>query len=265
MPRIPLSSEYDLHLHSKFSPDSEESMRRHCDRALLRGFAGVCFTDHMDFNGRGLDYFNADAYFRALRRVKAEYKGLLDVLAGIEISEPHLHRRELEWVNTAPFDFVLGSVHYFMGGLFPAQMRESGMDTRKCFEVYWQNVLDMTALGGFDACAHLDFPKRYFLENHWDASLIREICANMRKNNLVMEINSSWLRKGGDELLPDDGILDIYKQEGGEYVTLGSDAHSAKSVGADLETAAQKRDEKDLCACFFRARTRIPFPQTPAE
>jgi len=227
----------DLHVHTVFSPDSRQPMEGQCRRALELGLDSLCFTEHLDFDALSLGYYNPDAYFAELARLREVYAGKLELLAGLEISEPHDHPRELEQAQRRPYDFLLGSVHYWLGGLFPSQMRDRKMDVRHCYEAYWAEMLKMARCGGFDCVAHLDFPKRYFLRLEYDPAVLDEIFDAMRQTGLVLEINTSSLRKGCDELMPGEALLRQYMARGGQYVTLGSDAHVAEDLYAGVDEA----------------------------
>ena len=56
---------------------------------------------------------------------------------------------------------------------------------------------------------------------------------------MVIEINPSSLRKGYNETMPGKELLEIYKACGGRYVTIGSDAHEVKDLGAEEELEIQ--------------------------
>ncbi|MDR1927214.1 MAG: histidinol-phosphatase HisJ family protein [Oscillospiraceae bacterium] len=224
----------DLHLHSRFSPDSAETMERHCERALELGLCALCFTDHQDFDDASLGYYDAAAYFETLERMRERYAGRLTLWAGLEFSEPHNHPRELEEAQRRPYDFILGSVHYWMKGAFASEMVQRGDDLRVCFEAYWEEVRRMAHCGGFDCAAHLDFPKRYFKMLFYEPERLDEIFSLLRKKGILLEINSSSLRRGCDEAMPGEALLRQYAAGGGKYVTLGSDAHCAGDLYKDV-------------------------------
>jgi histidinol-phosphatase (PHP family) len=244
----------DYHVHTIFSPDSRQSMAGQCARAAALGLREICFTEHMDFDAPSLGYYDAEAYFKELNRLRERYAGRLRILAGLEFSEAHRHPEALAEAQTRPYDFILGSVHYWIGGLFPSQMAEQGMDVRRCFALYWDEMLRMVRCGGFDCVAHLDFPKRYFHALHYGQEKLDEIFSVMRQNGLILEINSSSLRMGCGEPMPGRALLERYKAHGGKYVTLGSDAHTAAHLGAGLEEAKALADAMGFVALRFRAR-----------
>jgi histidinol-phosphatase (PHP family) len=75
----------DLHVHTVFSPDSREPMERQCARAADLGLDAVCFTEHLDFDDMSLGYYDPQAYFDELGRLREVYVGRLRVFAGLEV------------------------------------------------------------------------------------------------------------------------------------------------------------------------------------
>ena len=244
----------DMHVHTSFSDDSRQSMEGQCARALELGLDALCFTEHLDFDALSLDYYDPDAYFAELRRLREVYEGRLELLAGLELSEPHRHPKELEEARRRPYDFILGSVHYWLGGLFPSQMRDSKMDVRLCCEAYWAEMLRMARYGGFDCVAHLDFPKRFFMRMEYDPAMLDEIFGAMGQNGLILEINTSSLRRGCGETMPGEALLRQYIAHGGRYVTLGSDAHVAEDLYAGVPGARDLAEGLGLTPAVFRGR-----------
>jgi histidinol-phosphatase (PHP family) len=212
-------------------------MAAHCARAAALGLDALCFTEHYDFDPQSLGHYHADDFFAELGRLRAEYAGRLTLLAGLEFSEPHNHPREFEAMAALPYDFLLGSIHYYLGGLFVGEMAARGMDPQLCYDAYWDQVRQMVAFGGFDAVGHLDFPKRYFRKLLYDPAALDDIFALMRKNRILLEVNSSSLRQGRDEPMPGEALLRQYISHGFTEITLGSDAHTAGDLYRDVPAA----------------------------
>lgn len=101
-------------------------------------------------------------------------------------------------------------------------------------------------MGGFDALGHMDFPKCYYGEIYYEEATINEIFRNLLDEDLVIEINTSSLRKGHEQTMPGRELLEIYKANGGKYVTIGSDAHVVEDVGADYVRAKSLLEEVGL-------------------
>ena len=246
---------FDCHIHTRFSQDARQTMEEACERAVSLGLDAVCFTEHQDFDETYRDFYDPEAYFAELERMRERYDGRLRILAGLEFEELTQHLPELEQAQKRSYDFILGSVHCWIGDLFASQIAELGLPLERVYELYWEEILKMVRCGGFDAVAHLDFPKRYMGDALWyDPAVLDEIFGEMRKRGLVLEINTSSLRKGCREAMPGEALLRRYKANGGEYVTLGSDAHYAEDIYADVPQASETAQAAGLRPVCFVGR-----------
>ena len=112
----------DCHLHTCFSGDSETPVRDQLDRAISLGMQAICITDHHDWdapNEKGemddrflLDFPN---YLPALREIREEYRGRLDMGIGVELGLQLHARQDTENVMKLygdAFDFIIGSIHF---------------------------------------------------------------------------------------------------------------------------------------------------------
>jgi histidinol-phosphatase (PHP family) len=224
----------DLHIHTKFSADSQAGLEAYCLRAMESGVQTLCFTDHVDHNpnDEGLGFYKPEGFFGEFLQMKEKYRGRLTLLCGMEFAEPHQYPAGLARFSALPYDFILGSVHFWYEDMFPSQLVKAGVPAELCYERYWDAVLAAVRAGGFDSLAHIDFPKRYYRRLIIDENKLHEICRAMVRNQVCMEINTSSLRKNLDEPMPGRDILAIYKSCGGRYVTIGSDAHRPEELAA---------------------------------
>jgi histidinol-phosphatase (PHP family) len=231
----------DLHVHTLFSCDSKTTMAQYCEEAIIQGIGCICFTDHVDCNKNddGYGYYNAAAYFEEFKRIREQYSHKIKLLSGIEFSEPHVYPREFEDLLKLPYDFVLGSVHYWIDDLFPSRMEAKGITLEQAFERYWEEVYKAVAFGGFDSLAHMDFPKRYYKSAVWKEAQVTDICKVMLKNNISLEINTSSLRKGLSEAMPGKELLYLFEKAGGRNITIGADSHSIEELGKGYGVAIE--------------------------
>lgn len=243
----------DLHVHSKYSCDSQAELEGYCLEAIDKGINIVCFTEHLDGNpvDRGYDYYKRQEFVNDFLLLKEKYKDKVMLLCGLEFSEPHLYQDSLSAYSLLPYDFILGSVHYWYQDMNPSQMVREAVPVDICFDYYWKAVLETAKAGGFDCLGHIDFPKRYYNHLLYDRDMVYEICKALVKNNIYLEINTSPIRRGMNVSMPDRDILSIYKDCGGKFVTIGSDAHSVHDLGADNEYAKALIKELDLVEVVF--------------
>lgn len=247
----------DMHIHTEFSCDSEAKIEDYILEAKRKGFATICFTDHVDLNANdyGYNYFSADGFWKKFNQVKSKIDNELELLSGIEFGEPHLYGERLMELSKYPYDFIIGSIHW-IGNMFPCQKVRDQYTAKEFYTLYWQEVLKTVCVGGFDALGHIDFPKRYYGEIYYTEAVMNEIFRNLVEKDLVIEINTSSLRKGHAQTMPGKELLEIYKANGGKYVTVGSDAHIVEDMGADYALANKLLKEVGLQEVVYRQRKR---------
>lgn len=247
----------DMHVHTEFSCDSEAKIEDYILEADKRGITTICFTEHVDLNTNdyGYNYYSAESFWNKFIEIKSKSDIGIEVLAGIEFGEPHLYENQLLELTKYPYDFVIGSIHW-IGNMFPCQKVREQYSAKKFYTLYWQEVLKTVQTGGFDALGHIDFPKRYYGEIYYEESVLKEIFRHLEEKDLVIEINTSSLRKGHEQTMPGKELLEIYKANGGRYVTIGSDAHLVEDIGADYMVAKELLKEVGLQEVIYKQRKR---------
>lgn len=250
---------HDLHIHTHHSCDSKATLDSYCKKAIELGLTHICFTDHIDYNKAdyGYGYYNSQSFFDELNSVSDKYSSKLNILCGVEFSEPHIYKKEFEAFQRMPYDFILGSIHFWIDNLFPSEMIKHNISVELAFEKYWQEVYAAVSFGGFDSLAHLDFPKRYYKQLLYSDNYLKTIFSKMTLNNIALEINTSTLRQGHNESMPDKNILDIYNLSGGKYITFGSDAHIADDLAAGYSHAQSLIADMQLQSVIYVKRKPI--------
>lgn len=81
-------------------------------------------------------------------------------------------------------------------------MREQ-YSAKEFFTLYWQEVLKTVQAGEFDVLGHIDFPKRYYGEIYYTEAVMKEIFSTLVEKDMILEINTSSLRKGHTQTMPD--------------------------------------------------------------
>jgi histidinol-phosphatase (PHP family) len=245
----------DTHVHSRFSVDGQSTVEETALAAVEKGVSVLCFTEHFDSDPAdpGFGFFDYEAYRAAIGRARDRCGDRIEILMGLEFSEPHLYERELERCNGLELDFILGSVHYVVNEATAGGRGVGAAELDGIYERHYRETLAACERGGFDALAHVDLPSRYLSESREPAALIAEALAALVEKGIALEVNTWGLRKGRAEGSPTAGILKAYRDAGGEYVTMGSDAHCARDVAACM---ADARPE-GFAACYYRGRKRV--------
>jgi histidinol-phosphatase (PHP family) len=231
-----------------------------CRAAVARGLDYICFTDHLDCNltDESFHCFDYDRYTEAICRVREEFEGKIQILKGIEFSEPHVFRKEYEEILAGEFDCIMVGIHYIRVDLAFHWIGDEGRVTafgkQMIYRRYYEELLQVVRLGGFDVLAHFDNPKRYLKESGQEADLIDEIMHELVDQGMVLEVNTSPLRRGYHECSPDSDILQRYTAAGGKRITIGSDAHNDQDVAADFDRAYQLVEDHQLVRGIFQKR-----------
>ena len=237
----------DYHIHSRISPDAGDSMTALAEAGLAAGLAEVCFTDHVEpvvWGGTALrESYDWAALAAEFDAAKANVGDRMVLRLGIELGDAcwSVERTEALLRDAPPLDFVIGSVHMLsrrFGGLvlyyFDPKTEE---EAYAGIADYLDQVRKMIAWGRFTVLGHLTLPLRYLNENRgFRLSFdrfepeMREIFRSLIDKGLGIEVNTN---RGGTPL-PDGKWLRLYRELGGELVTLGTDAHSADFVGCAI-------------------------------
>ncbi len=253
----------DLHTHTKFSFDSEADVYAMCERAIEKGLHSIAFTEHWDClpDGYVPSWEDSKKYYNECSAIAREvvmsarerYNGRLNVLYAIELGQPNVTADESrKFLASHDFDFVLSSIHNDPDGLDYYFVDYNTVDTERLLEDYYRCHLDMLSFGDFDSVGHLDYPirvmKDYIVST--DMSRFRDIVAEivriMANRGIALEINTNGLRNWFSRLSPEPWVLELYRSFGGEFVTVGSDAHKPEHVGFGIKEACELAAQYNL-------------------
>jgi len=232
----------DMHTHCERSFDCEIPFAVMCDSAIKNGVKVLALTDHCDLDTDS----DETAVMNNIRLSIADasvqgdmLKDTLKVIRGIELGQP-LHNKALaeKIVEIDELDFILCSLHEIKDRQDFYYLDYNKEDIQSLLTIYFDEITDMVKWNKFDSLAHLTYPIRYIcgeygikvdLIDYKDK--IDEILSTLARNGKALEVNSSGLGMKIGETLPPEWIIRRFRELGGEYVTVGSDAHRAQNIG----------------------------------
>jgi histidinol-phosphatase (PHP family) len=262
---------HDYHIHTEFSCDCQASMHSMCRSALARGLPEIGISDHFDMMPQDPCHtdFPADAWWDALQRCRKEFSGNLILRAGLEVGEPHLFHPQVQRILADyPWDYVLGSLHWVEGELISSASKFSASKD-ETFRSYFDEQLRMVLDGEFDILAHMDLIKRFSYQHYGPfqpqpyEDEIRAVLQACIRRGIALEVNSGTLRRSVRECMPSSTILCWYAEEGGELVTLGSDAHEPEHVAYGFDACLgvlHRAGLHSLCGFEKRRPSNAPLP-----
>jgi histidinol-phosphatase (PHP family) len=242
-----------------------------CRAAITAFIPEIGFTEHFDSHPHDhcTGFFKADEWWEELTRCRNQFRDVLIIRAGIELSEPHQYPKAIqELLLQYPWDYALGALHW-VGDEQIFQEPYFNRSEEEAYEDYFMEMLRVVETGEFDILAHMDVVKRYGFENYGRFNpeqfegQIRTILHALATRNLALELNTVTLRRSVQETSPSKQILQWFHEEGGQLVTLGSDAHSPDHVGFGTDKAIsmiQSSGFDNLTSFEGRKPKRTPNP-----
>ena len=242
----------DYHMHSRVSPDARHSMTEMAEAALRAGMNEVCFTDHIEpvaWNGRDpIEFYDWGALSKEFREAREALGDRIQLRLGIELGEAVLDLpRTAELLKGAPeLDFIIGSTHILSErfGFVDMYFFHPEDEEEAVYALLSQGLMRQ-----FDVLGHLTLPLRYLNENQgfhlsfdpFEAE-VEGILRTVVQKGRGIELNTNR----GNTPLPDEKWLRMYRDLGGEIITLGTDAHTPEFAGC----AVRERQEL-LRRCGF--------------
>lgn len=240
----------NYHSHCSFC-DGRAPLEEFIKEAIRQGFTSYGISSHAPLpfsTAWTMDWEQVPAYLDEAQRLKQKYADQIELYIGMEIdyldeeSNPSIARfREL------PLDYRIGSVHLLTDGrevvdidvsaeVFRTIVDERfGGDLDSVIHLYYNRLLRMMALGGFDILGHAD-------KMHYNAScyrpglldepgyeaLMRDYFTEIARREIIVEINTKAFYLLGT-FFPNERYFRLL-HELGIRVQVNSDAHFPEKI-----------------------------------
>lgn len=235
----------DLHNHTTLCNHATGTVEEYVKRAIELGIDEYGFSDHAPMNydpKYRMDISQKSIYEKWILDVKEKYKNQIKILLAYEVD--FLNGYILDEIINAKVDYLIGSVHFLQNknemwgfdnpefiGVYESK------DIDSIWEEYFLAIESMAKTGLFDIVGHFDLIKVFkFLPKKDIRILAKKALTQIKKSNMVLEINPAGLRKPINETYPSKQLLELaYEMD--INITFGSDAHSVEQVGFKYEEA----------------------------
>lgn len=248
---------FDSHMHTIFSSDSEMKLEDAINVSKKKNL-GLIITEHID-----LDYPLPNEFRCDVPKYLAAYNNYRNdsLLLGIEIGMAKSTLEENEDIpKKYDFDMVIGSIHSVDGLDIYSSGNSLKLDEYEFYLRYYNNMLDcVKSYNDFDTLGHIDYIYRYApfknaqidIEPYKD--IVYEIMKSLISKEKAMEINTRRLheKESAEALFK---VLKFYKSIGGNYVTIGSDAHYKEAIGSNFDVALDMVNTLNLQGVYFKER-----------
>lgn len=244
----------DFHTHTTFS-DGSASPEKMVEAAIGKGMEAIGFSDHA-LTGFDLSYCmlceKRKNYCSEILRLKEKYRGKIEIFLGLEkdaFSDP----------DPFPYDYTIGSVHYFEVGDVRIAVdcsdeiqREAARaffhgDALALAENYFESVGRVLETTGADLIGHFDLLTKFCEGSSlFDRSSPRYRAAwrkaadRLLETGKPFEVNTGAISRGyRSSPYPDDEILAYLAERGASFV-LSGDAHSPEALMCSFGEAADR-------------------------
>lgn len=249
---------FDSHIHTMFSSDSDMNISDALSKAKELNI-GLILTEHLDQDYPDKNLFKLDIpnYFNNYSNYKSD-----NLLLGIELglTLPSFNIINEKAINFN-YDFILGSVHaVYDEDIYVDYCKRDNLTKKEFFNNYLEFMLNViNKYDCFDSLAHFDYPCRYTNFENNEISLcthgeiLDEIFKTLISREKVLEINTRRL-DNKDTFYNMIHIYNRYKELGGKYITLGSDAHTINDIAINFKNALKLSEMLNLKPIYFKNR-----------
>ena len=248
----------DYHVHSEFSDDSIYPMEQIIKDAIAMRMDEICFTDHVDYGikddwdcGHPIKYRGAEpfanvnypAYMTKIAGLQDIYGTQIAIKMGLEYGmQVHTIPQFQSLFERYPFDFIILSIHQVDDKEFWTQDFQKGKSQREYNRRYYEEMLEVVKkYKNYSVLGHMDLITRYDENGIYPFGKIEPIVAEILqiviKDGKGIELNTSYHRYGLKDTTPSINILKLYRELGGEIITVGSDSHKPEHLGTYITDA----------------------------
>jgi histidinol-phosphatase (PHP family) len=222
------------------------------EKALELGLCALTFTDHADVNDYFGSYYNESKLMpqgaKAIPPLIEEYADRIKVGFGAEVGQfmqnPALAR---QLIADFKLDYVIGSTHNVKGHEDFFFLDFTVNDANQFMRLYLEETLEMAQEADIDVIGHLTYPLRYITGTYNVAvnmsvytEIMQEICRTAAGRGIGLEINTGGLRKRNySKADPGLEYVKMFREAGGEVLTIGSDAHRTSDLAANFSAGAE--------------------------
>ncbi len=242
-----------VHCHSTMC-DGKNTLQDMASAACAQGLTTLGFTGH-SYTQRDREYCMSPSrtaqYKATIAKLKAEYKGKVDILCGIEWDLLSEDKYEA-------YDYWIGSAHHIYGKktgkYYEIDFRPKDLwdcinddfegDALAAVEAYFAEVEKVAALKP-DILAHIDLIKKLNAEGEffdetsprYKAAALKALQA-AKDNDCLLEVNTGGVYRGyRKDFYPGAWLLGEWQKMGGKVI-ITSDSHDVSSLTYGFDEAA---------------------------
>ena len=239
---------YNLHTHTFRCHHASGTEKEYIENAIISGIKVLGFSEHVpcpfhDGHESSFRLFKKDTedYFTALRSLKLEYAGKIDIHIGFECEYyPKYFYDVLDFVSPYEPEYLILGQHFTMNEEDGVYSMHPTSD-ENTIKNYSEEVCEGILTGRFTYVAHPDVIN-YTGDDAIYAKYMRKICETAKSAGVPLEYN--FLGQTGRRIYPSGRFFSIAADVGYDIV-LGCDAHNPAAM---LCTETEKEARRFLAS-----------------
>lgn len=250
-------------MHTNFS-DGKDSHEDMVAAAVFKGIPEIGFSDHISIKpvDWAMDLSNIPYMIERIRSLQKDENLGVKVKMGGEIDYfPGMEKEIGALIDSIPFDYTIGSVHFLNDWNFDTDIRPyDQINIDKFYTDYFKLVQQSAKSGLFDVIGHCDLAKKFrYYPSFRLERLYEETAKVFRKSGVVVELNTSGRIKPCEEFYPSAVFLEKLAKHK-VPITLGSDAHVEQNIGQFFDEAVSELKALGYREIVvFSKRNRLPI------
>lgn len=221
---------FNLHTHTYRCHHADGMDEEYVQNAIAAGYQVMGFSDHAPYLFPGayqstfrVDFDMAQDYADSVNALKEKYRGKIDIRLGFEVEYyPELFERELAYLRTFRYDFILLAQHFTDNEYEDfAAYAGNGTADPAVLKKYVNQVIAGAKTGAFTYVCHPDLIHFTGDEKLYRAETAR-LAAELKKLEIPLEYN--FYGYYDNRHYPNDVFWQTVK-EIGNPVVIGLDAH----------------------------------------
>ncbi|RXJ99704.1 histidinol phosphate phosphatase [Arcobacter sp. CECT 8986] len=232
----------DLHNHTILCNHANGSVEEYIKKAIELGIDFYGFTEHapMDFDYKyRMSIQEKEFYETTIKFYKEKYKESINILLGYEVDFMQ-SVKIMDEILDSKVDYLIGSVHFlesknedspwgFDNPEFIGKYKTKNIDD--IWIDYFDAIEKLAKMNKFDIVGHFDLIKVFKYLPKKDIKLLAlNALKQIKKSNMVVEVNAAGYRKPIAEQYPSKDILELCF-ELDIPITFSSDAHEVEQIG----------------------------------
>lgn len=227
----------DLHNHTTYCNHATGTIEDYVKKAIELKIDFFGFSEHapMNFDYKyRLSWKDMTSYNKKIENIKNKYKEKIYILKAFEVD--WLPKYIDNNIFKEKVDYFIGSVHFlddwgFDNPEFIGEYKNRDID--EIWKKYFKEISNMVKSNKFDILGHFDLLKVFkFLPKKDIRILAKQTLLDIKKYNMVIEINRAGLRKPINEIYPSKLLLEEISSLDID-ITFSSDAHKIEDIGKD--------------------------------